>query len=62
MTSLVKPSNKSVAKDNPDSIQYQESLRGIWRVACEFLAGGIYTTESTGHYWDGRYSVKERSR
>ena len=52
---LVKVSDKPNAPSDYDSF-----LRWTW--ADDSMRPTIYTTDQSGHYWDGRNSVKECSR
>ena len=39
---------------------WSNSLKAIW--ANDSQRPPIYSNDHGGHYWDGRYSVKEHSR
>jgi hypothetical protein len=39
---------------------YQKFLRNTWKSDSQRPL--IYSNDHGGHYWDGRYSVQERSR
>jgi hypothetical protein len=52
---LVKVSDKPNAPSDYDSF-----LRWIW--ANDSKRPIVYSTDQSGHYWDGTYSVKEHSR
>ena len=50
---------KEVHKDN-SLTDWNNSLKTIWVSDSQRLP--IYSNDHGGHYWDGRYSVQERSR